>query len=71
MRIEQLTITDFKNLQDFQIDFDTGSLTSVLVGRNGTGKSNLLEALVLIFRDLDLGAPPSLSYKLRYHCHGH
>ena len=68
MRLDKLTIQRFKNLSDFSIDFDEKSLTTVLVGGNGTGKSNLIEALVIIFRDLDLGEPPTFAYKLVYIC---
>jgi predicted ATPase len=67
MRIDKLTLHNFKNLHDFTIDFDENSPTTVLVGRNGTGKSNLLEALTIIFRDLDLGEPPSFKYTLTYY----
>lgn len=70
MKLDKVWLKDFKNLQDFSIDLDETSLTTVLVGRNGTGKSNLLEALIIIFRDLDLGAPPSLTYRLEYSCRG-
>jgi hypothetical protein len=42
----------------------------VLVGRNGTGKSNVLEALTIIFRDLDLGVDPLFGYVLEYVCRG-
>ena len=55
MRIDKLKIKNFKNLKDFQIDIDESQLTAVFIGRNGAGKSNLLEAIVIIFRDLDLG----------------
>jgi predicted ATPase len=71
MKIRNLWIESFKNLRDFKIDLDPGSLTTVLLGENGTGKSNLLEALVIIFRDLDLGVPPAFGYKLEYECNGH
>jgi len=71
MRIDKLTIGNFKNLQDFSIDFDEKSLATVLVGQNGAGKSNLLEALVLIFRDLDLGASPAFQYQVSYLCRGY
>jgi len=70
MRLDKLKIASFKNLRDFAIDFDEQSATTVLVGRNGTGKSNLLEALTIIFRDLDLGADPSFDYVLEYACRG-
>ncbi len=72
MRLDRLHIRSrFKNLCDFRIDFDEASEMTVLVGRNGTGKSNLLEALTIIFRDLDLGVRPAFSYELRYLCRGH
>jgi predicted ATPase len=72
MRLDWLHIRSrFKNLADFQIDFDEDSEMTVLVGRNGTGKSNLLEALTIIFRDLDLGLRPTFSYELHYFCRGH
>ena len=68
MRLDYLRIDRFKNLRNFEINFDEGSQTTVLVGRNGSGKSNLLEALTLIFRDLDLGESPAFSYELHYYC---
>lgn len=69
MRIDKLKVYDFKNLRDFQIDFNERKLTTVLVGRNGTGKSNILEALILIFRNLDLGIDPPFKYEIEYDLH--
>lgn len=55
MRIDKVHIkTQFKNLYDFEIDIDENAWETVLLGLNATGKSNFLEALVIIFRDLDL-----------------
>ena len=54
MRIDRLHLPHFRNLVDFEVDFDQTSVRQVIVGRNGIGKSNLLEALTWIFRDLDL-----------------
>lgn len=68
MRLKKLKIARFKNLREFSINFDQDSPTSVLVGRNGTGKSNLLEALIIIFRDLELGERPLFKYELEYSC---
>jgi predicted ATPase len=39
---------------------------TVIVGGNGSGKSNVIEALVSIFRNLDLGEPPLFKYELKY-----
>ncbi len=70
MKLDKLTIASYKNLQNFSIDFDETSLTTVIVGGNGTGKSNLLEAIILIFRDLDLQEPPAFKYTIEYTCRG-
>jgi|WetSurMetagenome_2_1015567.scaffolds.fasta_scaffold02119_14 hypothetical protein len=66
MRLDKLWIKNFKNLKNFGIDFDEDQLTTVLIGHNGTGKSNLMEALVIIFRDLDLKKIPQFSYEITY-----
>jgi predicted ATPase len=78
MRIHRLHVkpcqyvAGFKNLIDFAINFDIDSPMTVLVGRNGTGKSNILEALTVIFRDLDLEeSNPQFAYELVYTCRGH
>ena len=71
MRIREVAIAEFKNLHDLRCDFDAASPYSVLVGENGSGKSNLLEALALIFRNLDLDEEAPFTYKIRYQCRGH
>lgn len=66
MKLDRLWISEFKNLRDIAIDFDETDLFTVLVGWNGAGKSNVIEALVIIFRDLDLGRAPTFSYEITY-----
>ncbi|MEX5329667.1 AAA family ATPase [Pseudomonas paraeruginosa] len=67
MKVDKLYIRSrFKNLEDVTIEFDEKHLMTVVVGRNGSGKSNVLEALVAIFRNLDLGEEPPFSYHLVY-----
>jgi predicted ATPase len=70
VRLDQLRIREFKNLRDFEVDFDEHSPYTVLVGENGAGKSNLLEALTMIFGHLDLDDPAPFGYDLRYRCRG-
>lgn len=70
MRIDRLKLPSYKNLVDFEVDFDQGSPRQVIVGRNGVGKSNLLEAIVRIFRDLDLEEASSFEYAIEYFCRG-
>ncbi|MCS4297501.1 MULTISPECIES: AAA family ATPase [Acinetobacter] len=52
MRLKELYISQYKNLRDFSINFDGSSFIDVFVGKNGTGKSNLFEALIEIFRHI-------------------
>jgi len=81
MRIDKVHIKSrFKNLDDFQINIDQTAWETVLLGLNATGKSNFLEALVIIFRDLDLryssGSAKSnkpkqpFDYYIKYECRG-
>lgn len=71
MRIEEVRIDAFKNLRGVHVRFDRESPYTVLVGENGSGKSNLLEALAMIFRNLDLDQEAPFSYGLRYRCRNH
>ena len=74
MRLKSLYIGKYKNLSDFSLNFDGGSFIDIFVGKNGTGKSNLFEALIEIFRHIveydrnktDLG----FSYRLQYEIGG-
>ena len=52
MRIKKVKIGEYKNLKNFTLDFDGTSFIDVFVGKNGSGKSNLFEALIDIFRHL-------------------
>lgn len=75
MRLDKLTIGSakdspthqFKNLKNVTIDFDQDHWATVVIGWNGTGKSNVLEALAIIFRDL-IGKKrtPAFAFQLAY-----
>ncbi|WP_421946382.1 AAA family ATPase [Phaeodactylibacter xiamenensis] len=75
MRIDKVYIEDFKNLKKFSIDLDEKQMNTVLLGQNATGKSNFIEALIQIFKHLDLSTStsrvyPDFSYYIAYQCHG-
>jgi predicted ATPase len=53
MKVRRLKIAEYKNIKDLELTFSS-SLISLLIGKNGVGKSNLIEILALIFRGLDL-----------------
>ena len=71
MKLDRLSILGYRNLRSFEVDFDESQSTTVLLGRNGSGKSNLIEAIVEIFRELELGRAPEFDYTLVYECQGH
>ncbi len=73
MRLDYFWIGDYKNLKDVTVDFSEDHWVTVVIGWNGTGKSNVLEALATLFRDLVMGENeagiknrPSFPYRLRY-----
>lgn len=82
MRLRRLKLKAFRNLRDVELDFaisvdepaQPGTSrevqTHAIIGQNGSGKSNLIEALVTIFRDLDLNNSSTLDYELEYDIRG-
>lgn len=67
MKIDLFWIGKYKNLTDVTIDFDENNWVTVVLGRNGTGKSNVLEALATLFRDLIMDKDlASFEYKISY-----
>lgn len=86
MQLRHLAISQFCNLRGVVIDFATqlelapGAppdlspkviRSHALIGQNGVGKSNLIEALITIFRDVDLDRDAALDYTLEYEIRGH
>ena len=54
MRITKLSIKKYKNLENFSWELNPDYPVAVIVGKNGSGKTNLLEAIITIFQDLQL-----------------
>ncbi|MFB3386656.1 AAA family ATPase [Flavobacterium sp. LAR06] len=53
MRIKSLWVSEYKNLKNIDLKFNSNLIT-LLVGKNGVGKSNLIEILGLLFKNFDL-----------------
>lgn len=49
MKLKKLKIKKYKNLLDFEANFEFGQGLSIFIGNNGSGKSNVLEAISGIF----------------------
>jgi predicted ATPase len=86
MQLRHLAIPLFRNLRGLAIDFATqlewlpsaatdtapkDVRSQALIGQNGVGKSNLIEALITIFRDVDLNQDATFDYSLEYEIRGH
>ncbi|OJA06161.1 AAA family ATPase [Halomonas sp. QHL1] len=86
MQLRTLAIPHFRNLSQLAMTFTTelepvaGVATNepakrirshALIGQNGTGKSNLIEALITLFRDVDLDQEAAFDYTLEYEIRGH
>lgn len=72
MRLLRVYIDGYRNLKDVTVDFDKESLTTVVIGENGSGKSNLIEAIVEVFRAHDLDQPGNIrfNYEIEYMIRG-
>lgn len=86
MQLKYLAIPSFRNLRKLKIFFATHLSPMInadanaqpkpirshaLIGQNGIGKSNLIEALITIFRDIDLDRDAAFDYTLEYEIRGH
>ena len=91
MQLQRLYIRNFRNLRDVEVILSTHLSpdssrvvdsplklirSHALIGQNGTGKSNLIEALITIFRNIDLERESltidgfALDYMLEYNIRG-
>jgi predicted ATPase len=80
MHLDRLKVASFRNLRDFEITFTRSAKegdgterefkSHAVIGQNGSGKSNMIEAIVTIFRDLDLNQKTDFAYELDYTCRG-
>lgn len=71
MKLKKLKIKKYKNLIDFDINFEAGQGLSILIGNNGSGKSNVLEAISGIFANAYLAkAIHKFVYSLTYEIRG-
>ena len=70
MRLRSVSISRYKNLRDFSLDFDGDEFIDIFVRKNGSGKSNFLEALIEIFDHLFTfsagDAGPGFDYRISW-----
>jgi ABC-type multidrug transport system ATPase subunit len=71
MRLISLYIDDYKNIKKQTFDFSANTGYIALIGLNGSGKSNLLEAISLIFQGLFDKKEIPFDYEIKYEMDGH
>lgn len=70
MRLRLLYIEEYKNIKKQAFDFSNNSGYVALMGLNGSGKSNLLEAIALIFYGIFNNSKVPFKYVLQYEYNG-
>lgn len=66
MKLLTLEIKGYKNLENVALDFKDCSNYCALIGLNGSGKSNVLEAISIIFSSLYHGTDIDFEYSISY-----
>jgi predicted ATPase len=70
VKLLSLYIKKYKNLHEFEISFNSSQTVNILIGKNGSGKSNLFEALIEIFEGLSGESAISFEFRVKYELHG-
>lgn len=69
MDLKYVRICGYKNLVDTELGFESGETPITIIGSNGTGKSNLIEALLHIFVGLYYDTLPDFDFHIEYQAH--
>lgn len=70
MKLCRLWIDRFKNLRNCEVTFEQPYLLNAVIGGNGSGKSNLVEAILHILLDTYLNKTPPFDFCLEYVAQG-
>ena len=69
MQLKKIYIDGYKNLIQTSIELQSSNIPLAIIGNNGSGKSNLMEALLHIFIGLYYNDPPDFDFSLEYEAH--
>lgn len=72
MRLKNIHIQGYKNIADLPLDFTTKDGITLIIGNNGCGKSNIIEAISSIFAGLyeNRVHKPNFDYSILYELNG-
>lgn len=66
MKINYIFIDGYKNLNELELTFVQGSTVNALIGNNGSGKSNVIEALTRVFTSVYNDSTVDFIYEIHY-----
>ncbi len=66
MKLRQLQIEGYKNVRSCDIEFSQSPLINAVIGSNGSGKSNLIEAIIQILVGCYFEKPPRFEFRLEF-----
>jgi energy-coupling factor transporter ATP-binding protein EcfA2 len=70
MKLRRIWIDGYKNLKQCEIAFDQQPLLNAVIGSNGSGKSNLVEAILHILIDVYFRRPPPFDFDFQFESQG-
>jgi energy-coupling factor transporter ATP-binding protein EcfA2 len=66
VKLVRLWVNDYKNLRDCRIDFAQPFLLNAIIGTNGSGKSNLIEAILHILIGFYFKKSPPFDFRFEF-----
>src|SRR5688572_16384097 len=70
MKFKRISIDGYKNLRQCEIVFEQQPLLSAVIGSNGSGKSNLIEAILHILIAVYLRRLPPFDFEFEFESQG-
>jgi energy-coupling factor transporter ATP-binding protein EcfA2 len=66
MKLARLWIKDYKNLRNCEVEFPQPHLLNAVIGSNGSGKSNIVEAILHILIGVYFSKPPPFDFRFDF-----
>lgn len=66
MKLNYAYLDGYKNLEKIEVEFEENSCVNAVIGNNGSGKSNILEALTIVFSSVYNDRDVDFLYEVHY-----
>jgi energy-coupling factor transporter ATP-binding protein EcfA2 len=70
MKLRRLWVKRYKNLRDCEVEFAASHLLNAVIGNNGSGKSNLIEAILHVLIGVFFQKAPPFDFSLEFEAQG-